>query len=154
MNHLTATLLHTFLDRLEQPSRSRKVYKLLRRSPRSNLNEQFLELLDGYASSIPWVRAWHDEVRRKVQAGKAVAPFRLEDGLWNRDVLILVKAVAELDSSTLERNLSVKLFKNSKWLESLRSALLGVLRRYAPKAALFEGNEWDVRKTTLFASSL
>jgi hypothetical protein len=207
MNHLTATLLHTLLDRLEQPSRSRvvrvrlnetdhasyfdahdvqtrqdvndelsalakqntvtlrwkkwqegnwlefvdlhpvnlqnaeKIYKLLRRSPRSNLNEQFLELLDDYASSIPWVRAWHDEVRRKVQAGKAVAPFRLEDGLWNRDVLILVKAVAELDSSTLERNLSVKLFKNSKWLESLRSALLHVLRRYAPEAALFEGND-------------
>lgn len=202
MNRLTATLLHTLLDRLEQPLRSRvvrvrlnetdhasyfdthdvqtrqdvngelsalakqnavtlrwkkwqegnwlesldlqnaeKIYKLLRRSPRSNLTEQFLELLDDYASSIPWVTVWHDEVRRKVQAGKAVTPFALEDGLWNRDLLILVKAVAELKESTLERNLSVKLFKNSKWLESLRPALLNILRRYAPESNLFEGND-------------
>ena len=202
MNPLTTTLLHTLLDRLEQPSRSRvvrvrlnetdhasyfdahdvqtrqdvndelsvlakqntvtlrwkkwqegnwlesvdlqnaeKIYKLLRRSPRSNLNEQFLELLDDYGSSLAWVTALHHEVRRKVQAGKTVAPFVLDDGLWNRDLLILVKAVAELEENTLERNLSVRLFKNSKWLESLRPALLGVLRRYAPDAQLFEGND-------------
>jgi Uncharacterized protein conserved in bacteria C-term(DUF2220) len=202
MNTLTTILLHTLLDRLEQPLRSRvvrvrlneqdhagyfdphdvqtrqevnselsalakqnvvmlrwkkwqegnwlesldlqnaeKVYKLLRRSPRSNLNEQLLDLLDDYASSIPWVVAWHEEVRRKVQAGKTALPFVLDDGLWNRDLLILVKAVAELSESTLERNLSVKLFKNSKWLESLRPALLGVLRRYAPDAHLFEGHD-------------
>jgi hypothetical protein len=118
-----------------------KIYKHLRRSPRSNLTEQLLTLLNDYASSVSWLSAWHDEVRRKVQAGKAVAPFRLDDRLWNRDVVMLVKAVAELDDNTLERSLSVKLFKNSKWLESLRPALLSVLRRYAPDATLFEGND-------------
>jgi Uncharacterized protein conserved in bacteria C-term(DUF2220) len=202
MNPLTNIILHTLLDRLEQPQRTRvvrvrlneldqaryfdthdvqirqevnneltelerqasvklhwkkwqegnwlesvdlrdaeKIYKHVRRSPRSNLTEHLLTLLDDYASSVSWLGSWHDEVRRKVQAGKAVAPFRLEDGLWNRDVLMLVKAVAELDDSTLERSLSVKLFKNSKWLESLRPALLSVLRRYAPDATLFEGND-------------
>jgi hypothetical protein len=202
MNSLTARLLHTLLDRLEQPSRSRvvrvrlnekehapyfdphdvqtrqdvnrelmtlekrgavalhwrkwqegnwleavdlqnaeHVYKSLRRSPHSDLTQNFLALLDEYASRVDWVRAWHDELRSKVRGGKAAVPFDWEDGLRNRDILMLVKTVAELPESTLERNLSVKLFKNSKWLESLRGALLVVLRRYAPEARLFEGND-------------
>jgi Uncharacterized protein conserved in bacteria C-term(DUF2220) len=202
MNLLTTTLLHTLLDRREQPQRNRVVrvrlnvtdhasyfdvhdvaarqevnselstlakqnvvtlrwkkwqegnwlesvdlqnaeviYKLLRRSPRSTLNEQFLVLLDEYASSVSWVATWHDELRQRALSGRRVVPLDLEDYLLSRDVLALVKAVAELEEDTLERTLSVKLFKNSKWLESLRPALLGVLRRYAPEAELFEGDD-------------
>jgi hypothetical protein len=117
------------------------LYKLLRRSPRSALNAQLLALLDEYASDVSWVAAWHDDLRRRAFAGKGVAPLDVEDYLRSRDVLTLVKSVAELKENTLERTLSVKLFKNSKWLESLRPALLSVLHRYAPNAALFEGDD-------------
>jgi hypothetical protein len=117
------------------------IYKVLHRSPRSRLNEQFLVLLDEYASSVRWVVTWHDDLKQRVLAGKRVAPLDLENYLLTRDVLALVKAVAELEEPMLERTLSVKLFKNSKWLEPLRSALLHVLRRYAPEAALFEGDD-------------
>ncbi len=202
MNALTKTLLHTLLERLEQPGRSRVVrlrldekehapyfdgrevqtrqevneelevletlggvklhwrkwekgnwleavdvinaeplYKFLRRSPRSDLARNLLELVDDYKSTFAWVNAWHDDIRSKIQAGKAVTPLRLDDYMWSRDLLALVKAVTELEESVLERTLSVKLFKDSKWLESFRSALLTVLRRHAPEVELFAGDD-------------
>jgi hypothetical protein len=43
---------------------------------------------------------------------------------------------------TLERTLSVRLFGDSKRLETLRGAIIRILRRHDPEAATFDDDEW------------
>lgn len=124
------------------PAHTETVYTLLERTPRDAREDTLRVLL----ARQPRLAGWHADfvswAEARLTAHRTVAPLDLEQPSWNDDVLRLLAAVATLQSPTLERTLSVRLFGDSKRAETLRRALLTVLRRHAPEAAAYADDDW------------
>lgn len=126
---------------------SAPAYAATRRVPKSDQRCQLEQHLYALETRVMWVSEWRDWNLTQLTSGKSVSPLRLEDDLFNRDFLRLVAAVAEFAEPMLERNLSVRLFNDSKRINSLRDALSGVLKRFAPNANLIDS---DVERLRAF----
>ena len=118
------------------------LYALLGRMPRNKQEAVLRELLAQQTSRAPWHAAFLDWVRVRLDAHRSIAPLKLNDPANNRDLLLALDGIAALQSPTLERRLSVRLFGDSKRLEALRSAVLTVLRHHDPEAKSYGGEKW------------
>lgn len=113
------------------------IYAVLRRTPRTQQETALCNLL---AEQTP-VSGWHADFLNWVQAqlskSLSIAPLDLQDPRKNADLLLAISTIAQLDEPVLERILSIRLFNDSKRLETLLDAILLVLRRHDPDASLY-----------------
>lgn len=120
-----------------EPTRANVLYAQLKRAPRNAQANAFRELLKLQTPRTGWHAAFLLWANAQLDAHHAVAPFALDDETRNAELLRALDAIAQLDMSVLERVLSVRLFNDSKQFETLRSAVLTVLRRFDENAALY-----------------
>ncbi|MSP14337.1 MAG: DUF2399 domain-containing protein [Chloroflexi bacterium] len=124
------------------------VYRLLQRTPQPLRAGVLRRLLQSQTPQAPWHGAFLSWALNQLNTYRSPAPLILEDtageqaGIWNRDLLSALDALAQLSGPTLERTLSVRLFGDSKRLEVCRRALLGILRRHAPDGAEYGDDDW------------
>jgi len=149
--HAYAELLSTTFDWLAavdlQPEGLQQLYQLLKRSPRAQQQALLEEQLAALQSQSDWLGSFVGWVRSQLAAQRSIAPLKLDDAQHNADLLKALSALAELTTPTLERSLSTRLFGDSKRLESLRSALLSVLRRHDPAAPEFGDDDWALLRS-------
>ena len=124
------------------PGQSAALSQLLGRTPRATQDDALRQLLQAqprhagwHADFIAWALAQLDDYR-------SVAPLERGNPTLNQDILQALATLAILQTPTLERSLSVRLFGDSKRLSALRSAVLRVLRRHDPGAAAFDDDDW------------
>jgi len=118
------------------------LYALLGRNPRHEQDQALRRLLDAQKPRSGWHTGFLAWARAQLDGHRGVAPLNRDVPDLNADLLRALAALAELRTPTLERTLSVRLFSDSKRLETLRGAILRVLRRHDPEAATFGDDEW------------
>lgn len=129
------------------PEGLQQLYQLLKRSPRAQQQALLEEQLATLQTQSHWLGSFVEWARSQLAAQRSIAPLKLDDAQHNADLLKALSALAELTTPTLERSLSTRLFGNSKRLESLRSALLSVLRRHDPAAPEFGDDDWALLRS-------
>lgn len=120
--------------------RADMLYPILQRTPHHEREQALRNLLARQSPRGDWHSAVLDWLREQLASHRSVAPFDLGDPQKNADLFKLLDAVATLQTLTMERTLSTRLFGNSKRLEMLRPALLAILRRHAADAEVY-GND-------------
>ncbi|MBI3942647.1 MAG: hypothetical protein HY326_06490, partial [Chloroflexi bacterium] len=124
------------------------VYRLLGRTPQPLRAANLQRILEAQTPRAPWHGAFLSWALSQLAAHRPVMPLLLGDteneqaATWNKDLLATLDALAQLGSPTLERTLSTRLFGDSKRMEVLRRALLGILRKHAPDAADYGDDDW------------
>jgi hypothetical protein len=113
------------------------IYDILKRTPYAQQETALRSLL---AEQIP-IPGWHadflDWVHTQLSRSRSIAPLDLQDPQKNANLLIAISTIAQLDEPVLERILSIRLFNDSKRLETLLDAILLLLRRHDPDATLY-----------------
>lgn len=122
--------------------RSEALYALLGRTPRGDQQARLRELMAAQTPQAAWHAAFLAWVEKQLEAHASIAPLDLSNEEWNRDLLLALAAIAGLQTSTLERSLSARLFGRSKRLEGLRSAIITVLRRHDSAASEYGEEDW------------
>jgi hypothetical protein len=113
------------------------LYRLLERVPRASQDQVLRQLLDDQQPRAEWHASFVAWARAQLDAHRSVAPLSRDDPQLNHDLLRALGALAELHTPTLERSLSVRLFGDSKRLETLRGAIVRVLRQHDRTAGTF-----------------
>lgn len=113
------------------------IYAVLRRTPRTQQETALRNLL---AEQTP-VPGWHADflnwVKAQLSKSLSIAPLDFQDSKKNANLLLAISTIAQLEEPVLERILSIRLFNDSKRLETLLDAILLVLRRHDPDASLY-----------------
>lgn len=122
-----------------EPAHRSELYARLKRSPHVEQVAALRALLEQYGESprAEWHAAFLNWVYAQLDAHRSIAPLVLGDTRHNTELLRALDALAQLRTPILERAFSVRLFADSKRFESLRGAVLTILRRYEPNAALY-----------------
>lgn len=117
-------------------------YKYIDRIPKSDTNIQLLELLTEYEETdeihAPLLKYIHEQ-KRHLKENKNVQFFDGELSEY-KDILLAAKAILENQNEIFIREFSVKLFNNSKRLESIESSVRSLLYSYG---------EYDDKETVL-----
>ena len=117
-------------------------YKYISRIPKADTNIQLLEILTEYEKTdeiyVPLLKYIHEQ-KSHLKENKTVQFF---DGNLSeyKDILLAAKAVLENQNEIFIREFSVKLFNNSKRLESIESSVRSLLYNYG---------EYDDKETVL-----
>ncbi|MFV9506825.1 MAG: Wadjet anti-phage system protein JetD domain-containing protein [Oscillochloridaceae bacterium umkhey_bin13] len=120
-----------------QPGGLTALYALLGRTPRDTQEQALLRLLAAQQPQAPWQAAFVAWAQERISAGKTAPPLERADLVGSADLLTALAGLAELRTPTLERALSVRLFRDSKRLAGLRSGIIRVLRQHDPETALY-----------------
>lgn len=123
-------------------------YRFCGRPPRFTQEEALRDLLQNNLKNVSateenWFVTFVQYLLEQLAAHRSLAPLDLADPAGNRDLLLALETLSRLPSPTLERTLSVRLFHDSKRLETLRPQLLAVLRRFGPHAVQAGSDEWE-----------
>lgn len=116
------------------PERADLLYTLLGRRPRAVLDQELRLLLDAQHPRQGWHASFLEWAHRQIDAHRSIAPLERDNPAHNVDLLVALDGLAGLAEPTLERTLSVRLFADSKRLDTLRADLLRVLRAHDPEA--------------------
>ena len=116
---------------------SGSIYAILRRTPRAQQETALRSLLAEQTPVPGWHAAFLNWVHTQVSKSLTIAPLDLQDSQKNAALLLAISTIAQLDEPVLERILSIRLFNDSKRLETLLDAILLVLRRHDPDAPLY-----------------
>ena len=120
-----------------------QVYEYIKRTPKADRNNQIIELWDNYNDLqddlFSPLREYIKEQKIRISINKAVQFF---DGSFvdYEDLLNAVKAVLSNQNEIFIRELSVKLFNNSKRLEAIENTVRSFLYKYG---------EYDDKDTVL-----
>lgn len=117
-------------------------YKYISRIPKADTNIQLLEILTEYEKNdeiyVPLLK-YIQEQKRHLKENKNVQFFDGELSEY-KDILLAAKAILENQNEIFIREFSVKLFNNSKRLESIESSVRSLLYNYG---------EYDDKETVL-----
>jgi hypothetical protein len=121
-----------------------QIFAYLKRTPRTDLQATFVELLNRYQSRLTEQFAQVlDGTLARLESGRAVAPFQLDDLHRNEDILRVLAALTTLDGELPERDFSARVLGDSKRLASLKSPMLTLIRRaYPDLTGLQEEEVW------------
>lgn len=122
--------------------RAAALYTLLGRRPRGEQERALRQLLEAQEPRPGWHAAFLAWVNDQLDSHRDIAPLDRDTPQLNADLLRALAALAELTNPTLERTLSTRLFGDSKRLESLRGAIIRILRHHDEAAATFGEDEW------------
>lgn len=104
-------------------------YKYINRIPKSDINIQLLKLLTEYEKTdeiyTPLLKYIHEQ-KQHLKENKNIQFFDGELSEY-KDILLTVKAIIENQNEIFIREFSVKLFNNSKRLESIESSVRSLL---------------------------
>lgn len=113
------------------------LHQLLDRPARAVQEEALRTLLAAQTPLPGWHAAFLAWAAAQLDAARSSSPLDRDNLAETADLLKALAALAALEAPTLERALSVRLFGDSKRLGGLRTAVLHVLRRHDPDAALY-----------------
>ncbi len=112
-----------------------RIYQLLNRNPKASQQKNLESLL--LAEKFRFVDDWRARAIRHVlenlRAGKSPAPFQLTDAGLDTDLLAVMEALPSLQAETAYRVFSVRVFNDSKRLESLKNPLVSLARLGSPE---------------------
>lgn len=113
------------------------LYRLLKRQPLAEQQQALRELLAEYVPAQGWLADWLAWLEQQLIQQRSIQPLDLTDPTWNRDVLRAIYGLTQLETPILERLFSVGCLGQSKRFSELESAVLRVLRQFAPQATQF-----------------
>ena len=109
------------------------VFALLARTPQADRRGRLRALLLGERFRFAdWRRRALQDGLERLAREQSPAPFDLDDEAFNRDVLAALAALDSLQAETPFRVFSVRVFNDSKRLETLLSAVARLARRAEP----------------------
>jgi hypothetical protein len=112
-----------------------RAYALLQRSPKQDQLAHLESLL--LAEKFRFVDDWRVRAIRHVlgnlRTGKSPAPFSLTDPALDTDLLTVMEALPALQAETPYRVFSVRVFNDSKRLESIKNQLVSLARLGNPE---------------------
>lgn len=125
----------------DSPSKAKKVvlnvkaikdiYDFLGRMPRSEEQNQILEILNEFENLNPVLQKYVDSQRQRIVDNKNVEFYDVKHGLDElKDVLKAVDYLLKNDEEILIRNASIHLYKDSKRLENISSTIEALLHKY------------------------
>ena len=132
------------IDLIEQQHVIETVNALLNRVSPENLRTKLRQLLSAQQPQTDWYKAFLTWARTQLDDHKNPTPLDASDIQTSQDLLDALSAIETLSSPIFERNLSVKLFKDSKRLETLRGVILTILRTYDPESSHYEEDDWGL----------
>lgn len=119
------------------------IYDYLKRTPKVQINNQLIEIWDVFKKEQSFLYEpllkYIDEQTENLLANKNIQ-FFVGDFTEYMDILVAVKSILENQSEIYIRELSVKLFNNSKRLEEIESSVRSLLYKYG---------EYDNKDTVL-----
>lgn len=119
------------------------IYDYLKRTPKVQINNQLIEVWDVFKKEQSFLYEpllkYIDEQTENLLANKNIQ-FFVGDFTEYMDILVAVKSILENQSEIYIRELSVKLFNNSKRLEEIESSVRSLLYKYG---------EYDNKDTVL-----
>lgn len=110
------------------------LFEWLRRVPRTDQHTALRNQLTAQAPRPGWHTAFIAHIHQQIETHKNPAPLKLDDAAFNAEMFSTLAALADLSEPVLERVFSVRVLNDSKRLESLKPAILQVLRRFSPHA--------------------
>lgn len=131
-----------------------QIYDFLNRIPKSNFNQQLIEIFDSYKNLSPTVYSpflsYIEEQKKRLAENKSILFFegKIDD---YREILNAATALLKNQNEIFIRELSVKLFNDSKKLESIENTVRSLLYKYGDyddKDTVFE--EHGVIKTPTY----
>lgn len=127
-------LLETVILKAEQAA-ERNLYQLLQRSAKTDQRSRLENLLlaDKFRFNEDWRARALRHILTNLRAGKSPAPFSLTDTDLDADLLTVMEAVPALQVETPYRVFSVRIFNDSKRLESLKNQLVSLARLGNPE---------------------
>ena len=119
------------------------IYDYLKRTPKVQINNQLIEVWDVFKKEQSFLYEpllkYIDEQTENLLANKNIQ-FFVGDFTEYMDILVAVKSILENQSEIYIRELSVKLYNNSKRLEEIESSVRSLLYKYG---------EYDNKDTVL-----
>lgn len=110
-----------------------QIYDFLNRIPKSDINQQLLEVFDSYKNLSPVIYSpflsYIEEQKFRLAENKSVLFFEGEIDDY-KEILKAAIAVLENQNEIFIRELSVKLFSDSKKLESIEGTVRSLLYKY------------------------
>jgi hypothetical protein len=119
----------------EPAQRNTELFRLLSRTPVADNRTRLESLLlaDKFRFQGDWrARAIHYSLNQ-LKSEKSPAPFSLTDSNLNLDLLVVLQALPTLTAETPYRVFSVRVFNDSKRLESLKRQLVSLARLGNPE---------------------
>jgi hypothetical protein len=108
-------------------------YKYVRRAPKKSLQEKTLELLGRYTGKDKTLDAFIGYLTERLKENKSVKKyFELEDIVQSEKLLLAVFAIVTNQEEVFIRELSIKLFNNSKLLEGMEGKVKNIILDFHP----------------------
>lgn len=117
------------------PGQAGALYARLRRTPLAEAETAVRQLLEAQVPQAEWQARFLAHCLAQMAAHKSIAPLRLGEDAYNRELLRALEALAGLTEPVLERVFSARALGDSKRFADLRGDLLAILRKFSPQAA-------------------
>lgn len=114
----------------ENETRNTELFRLISRTPIANIRAHLegLLLADKFRFQGDWRARALSFVLNQLKTGKSPAPFSLTDSNLNLDLLAVLQALPALTIETPYRVFSVRVFNDTKRLESIQRQLVSLAR--------------------------
>ncbi len=112
-----------------EPEALEMSYKYLNRKKKNDINKEIKELLENYNNENEILSSYVSDQLYRIENNKKVKYF---NGDLDRlsSILYCISEMHKLESETFEREFSVRLFNDSKYLNSIKSSVIGILNDY------------------------
>ena len=122
----TANVYNHIILRLDEVD---SVYRYVDRNPKKDVNEAILQLFERYMGQNDILQRFCEAQIQRIEENKNVQHFN-DDIEEFADVLKAVEQLLLVDSETFTRDFSVRVFKDSKRFEQIRSKVVSILYEY------------------------
>ena len=113
------------------PEYTGSIFALAQRTPQAAQRVRLIDLLLGERFRFTdWRLAVIQRTLDNLKAGRSAAPFSLTDHEFNRDLLIALAALDNVQEETPYRVFSVRVFNDSKRFEAMLGAVCTLARRH------------------------
>lgn len=119
-----------------------EIYSYLNRNQKKNMENSVLRLLMEYSNKDKILNAFTENIIKRINENKSIKKyFELDNLIYIENLLKAVHAVVVNKEEIYIRELSIKLFNDSKLLESLETKIKNIILEFQPENGYYNNIE-------------
>lgn len=111
------------------PDETSQAYQYIGRAQKRDINNAVMKLLDEYKVKNEILNRFCESQAERIRVNKSIQHFN-EDVKEFENILIAVDALVKVETETFTRDFSVRIFRDSKLFDRIRSKVVNVLFEY------------------------